>query len=123
MRGAGIHWALPLCALLCVPAAAKAETITIVAAENVYGDIAKQIGGENVAVTSILSNPNQDPHLFEVSPSVAGDVAAARLIISNGIGYDAWMQSAGHADPGCGRGDTKAKAEDEVTEGGKAFGN
>ncbi len=77
---------------LCCSAPVWAEAITIVAAENIYGDIAKQIGGEYVAVTSILSNPNQDPHLFEVSPSVAREVSAARLIISNGIGYDAWME-------------------------------
>ncbi len=66
--------------------------INIVAAENFYGDIAKQIGGPNVAVTSILSNPDQDPHLFEVSPSVGRDVSAARIVIYNGIDYDPWME-------------------------------
>jgi hypothetical protein len=67
---------------------ALAGPIKIVAAENVYGDIAKQIGGPNVTVTSILSNPDQDPHLFEVSPSVARDVSAAGILIYNGIDYD-----------------------------------
>ena len=71
---------------------ALAGSIKIVAAENFYGDIAKQIGGPNVTVTSILNNPDQDPHLFEVSPSVGRDISAARLVIYNGIDYDPWME-------------------------------
>ena len=71
---------------------AQADTIKVVAAENFYGDIAQQIGGANIAVTSILNNPNQDPHLFEVSPSVGRDVSAARIVIYNGINYDPWME-------------------------------
>ena len=55
---------------------AQADPIKIVAAENFYGDIARQIGGADVAVTSILNNPDQDPHLFEASPSVGRDVSA-----------------------------------------------
>ena len=71
---------------------ARAEPVQIVAAENFYGDIARQIGGPDVAVTSILSNPDQDPHLFEVSPSVAREVSAAGIVIYNGAGYDPWME-------------------------------
>jgi zinc/manganese transport system substrate-binding protein len=71
---------------------AQADPIKIVAAENFYGDIAKQIGGPDVAVTSILNNRDQDPHLFEVSPSVGRDVSAARIVIYNGINYDPWME-------------------------------
>lgn len=74
-------------------AAAAAEPVSIVAAENFYGDIARQIGGADVAVTSILSSPDQDPHLFEASPSTARQLAAARLVIINGAGYDPWMES------------------------------
>lgn len=70
---------------------ARAEPIAIVAAENVYGDVARQIGGRGVAVMSILSNPDQDPHLFEASASVARAVADARIVIVNGAGYDPWM--------------------------------
>ena len=71
---------------------ALAEPSKIVAAENFYGDIAKQIGGPNVSVTSILSNPDQDPHLFELSPSVARDVSDAHIVIYNGIDYDPWIE-------------------------------
>jgi zinc/manganese transport system substrate-binding protein len=72
--------------------AAHAEPIKIVAAENFYGDIAQQIGGAEVTVASILSNPDQDPHLFEASPSVAREISAARVVIYNGIDYDPWME-------------------------------
>lgn len=68
------------------------KTVNIVAAENFYGDIAKQIGGSGVKVTSILSNPDQDPHLFEASPSVARNVSGARIVIYSGIDYDPWME-------------------------------
>ena len=85
--------------LLFAPASARADgqpinivAAEIVAAENFYGDIAKQIGGPDVTVYSILSNPDQDPHLFEVSPSVGRNVSAARIVIYNGIDYDPWMQ-------------------------------
>jgi zinc/manganese transport system substrate-binding protein len=78
--------------LIASTSSALAGSINIVAAENFYGDIAKQIGGPKVAVTSILNNPDQDPHLFEVSPSVGKDVSAASIVIYNGIDYDPWME-------------------------------
>jgi zinc/manganese transport system substrate-binding protein len=71
--------------------ACATERIAIVAAENVYGDVARQVGGPDVAVTSIINSPGQDPHLFEVSPAVARQVADARVVIVNGAGYDPWM--------------------------------
>ena len=82
-------------ALLAAPPLARAagQPIAIVAAENFYGDVARQIGGPDVKVTSILNNPDQDPHLFEVSPSVGRQVSAARIVIYNGIDYDPWMES------------------------------
>ena len=57
--------------LATLPAGHAADAkIAIVAAENFYGDVARQIGGDRIAVTSIMSNPDQDPHLFEVSPAI-----------------------------------------------------
>jgi zinc/manganese transport system substrate-binding protein len=83
------------CLALLLAAPARAQTarhpIDIVAAENFYGDVAGQIGGPEVHVTSILSNPDQDPHLFEASPSVARALSAARIVVYNGIDYDPWM--------------------------------
>jgi zinc/manganese transport system substrate-binding protein len=69
-----------------------AAPISIVAAENFYGDVAQQIGGPAVKVTSVLSNPDQDPHLFEASPSVARSISAARIVVYSGIDYDPWME-------------------------------
>jgi len=65
--------------------------IAVVAAENFYGSVAQQIGGDRVAVASILNNPDQDPHLFEVSPAVVRQIAAAQIAIYNGADYDPWM--------------------------------
>jgi zinc/manganese transport system substrate-binding protein len=39
----------------------------------------------------ILSNPNKDPHLFETTPTIVRQIAAAQIVIFNGAGYDAWM--------------------------------
>jgi zinc/manganese transport system substrate-binding protein len=66
--------------------------LRVVAAENVYGELAKQLGGGLVQVRSILSNTNQDPHLFSATPSIAKAVADADVIIYNGLGYDDWMR-------------------------------
>jgi zinc/manganese transport system substrate-binding protein len=71
---------------------AESKPLKIVAAENFYGDIAAQIGGADVEVKSVLTNPGQDPHLFEASPSLARDVAEADIVILNGAGYDPWME-------------------------------
>ncbi len=85
--------AAALAPLLALPARAQParHPIDIVAAENFYGDLATQIGGPEVHVTSILSNPDQDPHLFEASPSVARALSAARIVVYSGIDYDPWM--------------------------------
>ena len=71
--------------------ARAAEPLRVVAAENFYGDLAQQIGGPSVEVTSILTNPNQDPHDFEAAASTARSVADAALIIYSGADYDPWM--------------------------------
>jgi len=83
----------------CGPATARSSTLDVVAAENVYGDIASQIGGDHVAVTSILSDPNADPHLYEPGTRNGLAVATAKLVIQNGVGYDAFMQRLEDAAP------------------------
>lgn len=94
-----IRWFAAGCAALSVaglagfagPAAAQTAKLQVVAAENFYGDVIKQIGGANVSVTSILSNPDQDPHLFEASPKTARALQHANLVVYNGADYDPWM--------------------------------
>jgi len=79
--------------------ALAADTINIVAAENFYGDLAQQIGGDRVEVSSILSNPDADPHLFETSPSTARTISRATIVIYNGAAYDPWMEKLLFASP------------------------
>jgi zinc/manganese transport system substrate-binding protein len=66
--------------------------VAVVAAENFYGDIARQIGGDKVNVVSIMNNPEQDPHLFETTPGIVRQIADAQIVIFNGANYDAWME-------------------------------
>jgi len=77
--------------VLPAPVDGAAGKIDVLAAENFYGDIAQQIGGERVAVTSILSNPDQDPHLFEISPTIVRQITAAKIVVYSGANYDPWM--------------------------------
>src|SRR5215475_13893396 len=74
------------------PVTAAEDKIAVVAAENFYGDIARQIGGDRTAVVSILNNPDQDPHLFETTPTTVRQIAGAQLVILNGSNYDPWME-------------------------------
>ncbi len=69
----------------------NAPAINIVAAENFYGGVARQIAGNSANVTSIFSNPNQDPHDFTTDAATAKAVANADIVIYSGIGYDDWM--------------------------------
>lgn len=76
-----------------------ADRPSVVASTNVYGDIAAQIGGSHVRVTSIMSNPNADPHLFEPGTRTGLDVAHAKLVIENGLGYDTFVDKLVSASP------------------------
>ncbi|BCK76371.1 periplasmic solute-binding protein [Acetobacter aceti NRIC 0242] len=79
-------------------ASAESTDVTrIVAAENVWGDIAAQIGGPRVVVDSILSSPDLDPRRFEPSPAMVLKVKQADLIILNGAGFDSWMDRMAHS--------------------------
>jgi zinc/manganese transport system substrate-binding protein len=83
-------------------ASAHAETpgvINVVGVENEYADVVSQIGGKFVKVAAIETDPNTDPHTFEASPSVAKEIAAAGLIVENGVGYDAWADKIISASP------------------------
>lgn len=71
--------------------AGPAKKIVVVAAENEYGDVAQSIGGNAVAVTSIIDNPTADPHDFAATPKVAQSLASAQVVLMNGAGYDDWM--------------------------------
>lgn len=73
--------------------------VPVVAAENFYGDMVQQLGAGRVSVTSILSDPNVDPHEYESSVQNSVAVSKARLVIENGADYDTWMDKLLAASP------------------------
>jgi zinc/manganese transport system substrate-binding protein len=81
-------------------AGAAGPPVDVVAAENFWGNIASQVGGRDVRVTSLISDPNADPHLFETDARDAATLAQAQVVIENGAGYDTWMSSLLGADGG-----------------------
>ncbi|MFI5285764.1 MAG: metal ABC transporter solute-binding protein, Zn/Mn family [Candidatus Dormibacteria bacterium] len=85
------------------PAAASPGVINAIGTENEYANVMSQIGGSYVHVTSILNNPNTDPHTYEASPSVAQEVSAAQLIVQNGVGYDNFMNTIESGSPNSSR--------------------
>ena len=80
-------------------AGAAGSVVNAIGTENEYANVLSQIGGPYVHVSSILDNPNTDPHTFEASPSVASEVSGAQLIVQNGVGYDPWMNRIESASP------------------------
>ncbi len=112
MRTAYRHVAvrcLPFAAALTVIAGvghasgAASGLIAAVGAENEYANVISQIGGRYVSVTAVESNPNTDPHGFEASPSIARVVSSARVVVQNGVGYDAYMNNIENASASPGR--------------------
>ena len=109
-RGSRHTVALAICALIVplagcsgVGGAASGGRPNVAAAENVWGSIASQLGGDRVTVTSIIDNPNADPHDYEPTTEDARSMAAANFVIENGVGYDPWAQRLVDANPVSGR--------------------
>src|SRR5499426_3250022 len=101
MKKVAARLALLLALLLAqnVPVRAAESQIAVVAAENFYGDIVRQIGDDHVAVVSIMSSPDQDPHLFETTPTTVRQIATAQIVVLNGANYDPWMEKLLAATP------------------------
>jgi zinc/manganese transport system substrate-binding protein len=77
-------------ALLLLPALAQAEPLPVVASFSVLGDMVRQVGGDDVAVT-VLVGPDSDSHVYEPSPSDTRRLAASRLFVVNGLGLEGWI--------------------------------
>ncbi|MEP6812141.1 MAG: zinc ABC transporter substrate-binding protein [Actinomycetota bacterium] len=104
MRTILVMLAIPVLVAACSSGARPAgSALPVVASTNVYGDIAAQIGGAHVDVTSILTDPNADPHLFEPGTRNGLAVSEARLLIENGVGYDGFMGRLANAAPSSNR--------------------
>jgi zinc/manganese transport system substrate-binding protein len=82
------------------PSVGSGKVVEVVVAENDWGSIAAQVGGQFVHVTSIITDPNADPHVYEPTPADGRLVATANLVWYNAIGYDDWMPKLLAADPG-----------------------
>ncbi|HXA29939.1 MAG TPA: zinc ABC transporter substrate-binding protein [Candidatus Angelobacter sp.] len=67
--------------------------LNVVAAENFWGSVVTQLGGSQVSVTSVVTDPNADPHDYQSSASNARAFATANYVIVNGAGYDGWADS------------------------------
>ena len=77
--------------------------LRVVAAEDFWGSIAEQLGGDKVEVTNIITNPAADPHDYEPTAEDAKTMAGAEMSIVNGIGYDEWASKLLAANPVEGR--------------------
>jgi zinc/manganese transport system substrate-binding protein len=83
--------------------ASSGGRIRVVVAENFWGSIVAQLAGSDADVTSVIANPDADPHDYEPTAGDARTIAAAQYVIVNGIGYDAWAQKLLDANPEQGR--------------------
>lgn len=77
--------------------------LRVVAAENFWGSIARQLGGDRVEVSSIIVSPATDPHSYEPTAQDARTMANAQLAVVNGLGYDKWASKLLAANPSDGR--------------------
>jgi zinc/manganese transport system substrate-binding protein len=77
--------------------------VPVVAIENVWGSIARQVGGDGVSVTALITNPEGDPHDYEPTAADARALAKALVVIVNGAGYDPWADRLLAANPVKGR--------------------
>ncbi len=77
----------------------SSHTLQVVAGQNFWGSIAAQLGGTHASVTSVVTNPNADPHDYESSTKDARAVATADYVILNGAGYDDWASKLLSANP------------------------
>lgn len=90
---AGLGLLLSGCSAQSPKAPEGAGRINVVASTNVYGDIARTIGGDKVEVTAIINKTSQDPHSYEATAQDRLAVSKAKLVIGNGGGYDDFLNT------------------------------
>jgi zinc/manganese transport system substrate-binding protein len=79
------------------PSTTSAKMLDVVASTDVYGDIVQRIGGDRVNVTSIISDPDADPHSYEANTQNQLALSHADIVIENGGGYDDFIDTMLHA--------------------------
>lgn len=65
--------------------------IKITATTDFYGEVARKVAGSKGEVTSVITNPDVDPHDYQPTTKVAKQTVGSKIVIANGIGYDGWM--------------------------------
>jgi len=83
----------------CSAGGAHPHAGAVVASTDVWGSVARAVVGNHLAVTSILSGANTDPHSYQASPSDAAAITDAALVVYNGGGYDPWVDQVLAAHP------------------------
>ncbi|OBG57904.1 metal ABC transporter solute-binding protein, Zn/Mn family [Mycobacterium sp. E3339] len=100
---AGLRWlpaALALLAAVGCGGVAHPRAATVVASTGVWGSVASAVTGRHIAVRSILTGGDTDPHSYQASPSDAAAITDATLIVYNGGGYDPWVEQVLASHPG-----------------------
>jgi zinc/manganese transport system substrate-binding protein len=119
----GVAIAVPACLALLAAGCSDPRVgaiggrVRVVAAENFWGSIARQLGGAHAQVQSLIVNPAQDPHSYEPTTADARAMATAQLAIVNGVGYDPWAPKLLAANPVTGRVTLTVGALFHLTEG------
>lgn len=76
--------------MVLVASAAVAQQIPVVASFSIIADMVRNVGGERVSVQALVG-PGNDAHVFQPKPADARTVAAARLVVVNGLGLEGWL--------------------------------
>lgn len=66
------------------------DKLNVVASFSILGDFVRNVGGERVAVTTLVG-PNGDAHVYTPTPTDAKKVADAKLVVVNGLGFEGWL--------------------------------
>ena len=102
-----LAWCVALAASACSTnsssTTAGSGKIRVVVAENFWGSLATELGGDRVVVTSLITSPDTDPHDYEPTPQDGRTIAAAQYVVFNGLGYDSWAAKALDANPASNR--------------------
>lgn len=87
------------CSTSSAQAGGGAHVVRVAASINAWGSILSQLGGSHVTETSIITNPDTDPHDYEPKPADGKIIAMSQLFVENGIGYDPWAAKSLAASP------------------------
>lgn len=80
-----------LLAVLAAPAVAQTDKLPVVASFSIIGDFVREVGGDRVAVTTLVG-PDGDAHVYQPTPADVRRIAQAKVIFVNGLGFEGWLE-------------------------------